>query len=108
MAPKEGPTHTELHDILQVTYRGSSLKRKCTPIGPYRRPMPRVLGGPRGVGVFLWARYPCRPVPQSYSGARGLRGCESEVATGPLKDTIQGYLTCKKTHPPRTLPQAYA
>ena len=22
--------------------------------------MPRVLGGPRGVGIFLWARYPCR------------------------------------------------
>ena len=30
------------------------------PLGPYRRPMPRVLGGPRGVDVFLWARYPCR------------------------------------------------
>ena len=23
--------------------------------------MPRVLGGPRGMGVFLWARYPCTP-----------------------------------------------
>ena len=30
------------------------------PLGPYRRPMPRVLGDPRGVGVFLWARYPCK------------------------------------------------
>ena len=28
------------------------------PLGPYRRPVPRVLGGPRGVGVLLWARYP--------------------------------------------------
>ena len=34
----------------------------------YGRPMPRVVGlclgsygGPRGVGVFLWARYPCTP-----------------------------------------------
>ena len=26
-------------------YRGTSLTRKCTPLGPYRRPMPRVLGG---------------------------------------------------------------
>ena len=26
-------------------YRGTSLIRKCTPLGPYRRPMPRVLGG---------------------------------------------------------------
>ena len=32
---------------------------KCTPLGPCRRPMPRVLGGPGGVGVFLWARYLC-------------------------------------------------
>ena len=44
-------------------YRGTSLTRKRTPLGPYRRPMHRVLGeswgGPRGVGVFLWARYPC-------------------------------------------------
>ena len=27
--------------------------RKRTPLGPYRMPMPRVLGG-RGVGVLLW------------------------------------------------------
>ena len=26
-------------------YRGTSIIRKCTPLGPYRRPMPRVLGG---------------------------------------------------------------
>ena len=25
-------------------YRGTSLIRKCTPLGPYRRPVPRVLG----------------------------------------------------------------
>jgi len=27
--------------------------------------MPRVLGGPRWVGVFLWARYPCGSCPLS-------------------------------------------
>ena len=27
-----------------VTYRGTSLTRKRTPLAPYRRPMPRVLG----------------------------------------------------------------
>ena len=36
-------------------YRGTPLTRERTPLGPYRRPMPRVLGGsqggPRGVGV---------------------------------------------------------
>ena len=28
-----------------VQYRGTSRTRKRTPLGPYRRPMPRVLGG---------------------------------------------------------------
>ena len=41
-------------------YRGTSLIRKRTLLGPYSRPMPRVLGGFLGVGVFLWARYPFR------------------------------------------------
>ena len=41
-------------------YRGTSLIRKCNPLGPYRRPVPRVPGGPGRVGVFLWARYPCK------------------------------------------------
>ena len=40
-------------------YRGTSLTRKRSPLGPYRGPMPRVLGGPGGVGFFIWARYPC-------------------------------------------------
>ena len=34
-------------------YRGTSLIRKDRPLGPYRRPMPRVLGGSSGVGGFL-------------------------------------------------------
>ena len=29
-------------------YRGASLTRKRTPLGPYRRPMPRVLGESQG------------------------------------------------------------
>ena len=29
---------------IQKACRGTSLTRKCTPVGPYRRPMPRVLG----------------------------------------------------------------
>ena len=31
--------------VVHMTYMGTSLTRKCTPLGPYRRPMPRVLGG---------------------------------------------------------------
>ena len=37
-------------------YRGTSLMRQRTSLGPYRRPMPRVMGGG---GVFLRAMYPC-------------------------------------------------
>jgi len=48
----------------RALYRGSSLARKLTPLGPYRRLMPRVLN-PEGVGVFLWARYPCMRVKGS-------------------------------------------
>ena len=31
--------------VHSVVYRGTSLTRKRTPLAPYRRPMPRVLGG---------------------------------------------------------------
>ena len=38
---------THLPENLQwdYAYRGTSLTRKCTSLGPYRRPIPRVLGG---------------------------------------------------------------
>ena len=51
-------------------YGGTSLIRKRTPLGPYRRPMPRVLGGPRGVDAFLWGRYPCMSLHIAYCGVR--------------------------------------
>ena len=38
---------------LKVHYRGTQLTRKRTPLGPYRRPMPRVIGGFYGSGRFL-------------------------------------------------------
>ena len=34
-------------------YRGTSLIRKRTPLEPYRRPMPRIVGGSQGGGHFL-------------------------------------------------------
>ena len=40
------------------TQRGTSLTRKRTPLGPYRRPMPRVLGGSQGVVRFLMGEVP--------------------------------------------------
>ena len=38
---------------LLAVYRGTSLVRKRTPLGPYRRPIPKVLGGSEGDGRFL-------------------------------------------------------
>ena len=39
-------------------HRGTSLIRKRTPSGPYRRPMPRVLGWPQGGRRFLMSEVP--------------------------------------------------
>ena len=50
-----------LHDDLKrgrVAYRGTSLTRKRTPLGPYRRPMSRVQGGSYGGGRFLMGEVP--------------------------------------------------
>ena len=37
----------------QLEYRGTSRTRKRTPLGPCRRPTPRVLGGSKGGGNLL-------------------------------------------------------
>jgi len=43
-------------------YKGTSLIRKRTPLGPYRRPMPRVLWGSQGGGRFpMWRSTPASP-----------------------------------------------
>ena len=39
-------------------YRGTSLTKKRTPLGPYGRPMPRVLVGSWGGGRFLMGEVP--------------------------------------------------
>ena len=41
-----------------LEYRGTSLTRKRTPLGPYREPMPRVLGGSLGGWSFLTGEVP--------------------------------------------------
>ena len=43
----------DTHRPKVLRYRGTSLIRKRTPLGPYSRPTPRVLGGSEGVGRFL-------------------------------------------------------
>ena len=52
-------------------YRGTSLIRIRTPLGPYRRPMPRVLGGSQGGGRFLMGEV---PLHESLSGRARERG----------------------------------
>ena len=68
-----GPTPASTEFRLAVShYRGTSLIRNRTRLGPYSRPMPGVLRGPMGVGVFLWARYPC--TGSAFGGYRGNAG----------------------------------
>ena len=61
----------------QSPYGGTSLIRKRPPLGLYRRPMVRVLGGSYGGGRFLMSKVPLyfqnpmRPVSVNYS--RGLQ-----------------------------------
>jgi len=48
---------------------GTSLERKRTPLGPYRRPMPRVLGGSWGGGRVLLGEVPLYGVVKRLSPA---------------------------------------
>jgi len=49
--------HGRLYHLLKhFQNRGTSPIRKCTLLGPCRR----YIGGNRGVGVFLWAKHPCK------------------------------------------------
>ena len=57
----------------RLLYRGTSLRKRIL-LGPYRRPTPRVLEGPRGGSVFLRAVYLRRffelPTYRGYSKLR--------------------------------------
>ena len=39
-----------------LRYRATSLIRNSSSLGPYRRPIPRVLGGSKGGGAFFYLR----------------------------------------------------
>ena len=45
-----------MHDL--IPYRSTSPERKRIPLGPYRRPMPRVRRGSQGGGRFLMGEVP--------------------------------------------------
>ena len=48
-------------------YRGTSLTRKRTPLGPYRRSMPSALGGSQRGGRFLMGEVPLYSVSAAVS-----------------------------------------
>ena len=66
--PPSPPAHREL-------YRGTSLIRKRTPLGPYRRPMPRVLGWSQGGGRFFMGEV---PLQLNQTNSRGV--CTGRIA----------------------------
>ena len=57
------PEPCALHHLPCAMYRGTSLNRNCFPLGPYRRPMPRVLGRFFVGALFLMSEVPLYPVP---------------------------------------------
>ena len=69
---------------------------KRNPLGPYRMPVPRVLGESYGGG-----RLPMGEVPlyDRNTLAQGVDRASSSQ--------LKGYFTDEKTHPPRTLPYAH-
>ena len=60
------------------TYRGTSLTRNRTPLGPYRKPMPRVLRGCKGGGRFFMGE-----VPRSSRLPPRLQPCRQHLALLP-------------------------
>ena len=62
-APLHAPTSWQ-----RYMYRGTSLMTKRTPLGPYRRPVPRVLGG----WAFSYGRG--TPVHVALPGSGGVKG----------------------------------
>ena len=69
-------------------YRSTSFITQRNPLGPYRRPMPRVLGGSKGGGRFVMGEVPQRAY---------LRGQRQHASR------VQGCLAHKNPPPPRTL-----
>ena len=77
----------------------SSAPRGHTPLGPYRRPMPRVIGGSWVGGRFLMSEVPLYLAP-SLCPRRAL------LRDPTLTEDAHAYRVTshKDTHPPRTLP----
>jgi len=78
-------------------YRGTSIIRKRTHLGPYRRPMPTFLGVSHGGRCLLIGRYPCKPTAGSWRST--YRGMCTVLINPPA---VQGYLVYKETYTKET------
>ena len=56
--PRPSNLVTDLVEAHAGPYRGASLMRNRPTLGPYRRPMPRALGGSQGGRQFLMGEVP--------------------------------------------------
>ena len=70
-----------------MLYRGTSLIRERAPLGPYRRPMLKVLGGSKVGGRFLMGEVPLYALRElGFSWVRfrgfGRQVIRAEIATG--------------------------
>jgi len=85
----------------QAPCRGTSPIRKRAPLGPYRRPMPRVAGGSKGsrrfivgeVPLYVWGNSPV----SSRSGHSCTEVCLERVLMAPELSTSVSVLTCHAT-----------
>ena len=60
----------------------------------------------RAITIIEWYLPPCACAKRSDRQEKGEAGFAR--TRGVVGEGVQGYLAYKKTHPPRTLPQAYA
>ena len=73
-------------------YRGTSLTRKRIPFGPYRRPMPGVLGGSLRGGRFLMGEVPLSVLMHTSTAAKYAPPAQHtpvQVVNALSKDTAQ-------------------
>ena len=81
----------------QTLYRGTSLTRKRTPLGPCRGPMPRVLGGSKGGCRFLMGEVPLHSMcVVSSVGRKGITARWSSTVS--LPHFWGGYVTTFAPH----------
>ena len=78
------------HEDRQTPYRGTSRTGKCTPLGPYRRPILRVLGG----GLGRWAFSYGRGIPIPRRGKMGMSFHFTTPSSTQLNHTLK---RCQKS-----------